>query len=88
MTDTVVRARIELTLKDEANRLFQHMGLTMSDAIRLFLHQAVTEQALPFAVKIPNATTRAAMEAVEQSQGLESVTLEQLAQEWEAECEQ
>ncbi len=87
MTDTIVRARIELALKDEADRLFQRMGLTMSDAIRLFLHQAVTEQALPFAVEVPNATTLAAMEAVEQSKGLESVTLDQLAQEWEAECE-
>ena len=87
MTDTVVRARVELALRDEANRLFQRMGLTMSDAIRLFLHQTVTEQALPFAVKVPNATTLATIEAVEQGKGLESVTLDQLAQEWEAECE-
>ena len=87
MTDTIVCARIELALKNEANRLFQRMGLTMSDAIRLFLHQAVIEQALPFAVKVPNATTLAAMEAVGQSKGLERVTLDQLAQEWEAECE-
>ena len=86
MTDTVIRARVELALKDEANQLFQRLGLTMSDAIRLFLHQAVAEQALPFAVKVPNPTTVAAMEAVEQGEGLETVTLEQLAQEWETEC--
>lgn len=87
MTDTVIRARVDLALKDEANQLFQRLGLTMSDAIRLFLHQAVAEQALPFAVKVPNSTTVAAMQAVEQGQGLETVTLEQLAQEWESECE-
>ena len=87
MTDTVIRARVELALKNKANRLFQRLGLTMSDAIRLLLHQAVAEQALPFAIKIPNPTTLATMEAVEQGKGLEKVTLEQLAQEWEAECE-
>jgi DNA-damage-inducible protein J len=59
----------------------------MSEAIRLFLHQVVVQQALPFPVKSPNATTIAAMEAVQQGKGLETVTLEQLAKEWEAECE-
>jgi DNA-damage-inducible protein J len=86
MSDTVIRARVDLALKDEANQLFQRLGLTMSDAIRLFLHQAVAEQALPFAIKVPNPTTVAAMEAVERGQGLETVTLDQLAQEWETAC--
>jgi len=86
MTDTVIRARVDLALKDEANQLFQRLGLTMSDAIRLFLHQAVAEQALPFAIKVPNSTTVAAIEAVEHGQGLEMVTLDQLAQEWETAC--
>ncbi len=87
MSDTIIRARVDLTLKAEANQLFQRLGLTMSDAIRLFLHQAVAEQALPFAIKVPNPTTVAAMEAVEHGKGLETVTLEQLAQEWETACE-
>jgi DNA-damage-inducible protein J len=34
----------------------------LSDAIRLFLRQVVAQEGLPFEVKIPNATTRAAMQ--------------------------
>ena len=88
MSDSVVRIRIEPALKDEANQLLQSMGLTMSDAIRLFLQQVVARKALPFQVEVPNATTIAAMEAVRQGEGLETVTVTQLATEWEAECEQ
>jgi DNA-damage-inducible protein J len=33
----------------------------MSEAIRLFLHQVVVDQALPFAIKVPNNQIRQAM---------------------------
>jgi DNA-damage-inducible protein J len=38
------------------------MGLSVSEAVRVFLHRVAAEQALPFPIKVPNATTRAAME--------------------------
>jgi len=38
------------------------MGLSVSDAVRVFLMRLVAEQQLPFALKAPNADTRAAME--------------------------
>ena len=37
------------------------MGITVSDAIRMMLVQAVAEKALPFEVKVPNAETVAAL---------------------------
>lgn len=37
------------------------MGLTVSDAVQVFLTRVVAEQQLPFAMKAPNAETRAAM---------------------------
>jgi DNA-damage-inducible protein J len=37
------------------------MGLSVSDAVRVFLTRIAAEQQLPFALKVPNATTRAAM---------------------------
>lgn len=37
-------------------------GLSVSDAIRVFLMRVVAEKQLPFALKVPNAETRAAME--------------------------
>ena len=37
------------------------MGLSVSDAVRVFLMRVVAEQQMPFALKVPNAETRAAM---------------------------
>jgi DNA-damage-inducible protein J len=58
---TVVRSRIEPQLKKRAEKVMRAMGLGMSDGIRLFLTHTVQHQALPFAIKTPNATTRAAI---------------------------
>jgi len=59
---TDVRTRIEPELKEAASKLLAECGLSMSDGIRLFLLQVVTQRGLPFEVKAPNATTIAAME--------------------------
>ena len=59
--DAVVRARIDQATKQEATILFKKMGITVSDAIRMMLVQAVAEKALPFEVRVPNAETAAAL---------------------------
>jgi addiction module RelB/DinJ family antitoxin len=53
MSETVIRSRIDSQTKLEAQALLERFGLTMSDAIRLFLHQVVIEKGLPFEVKLP-----------------------------------
>lgn len=83
MSACVIRSRIDPAVKGEASRLFHEMGLTMSDAIRLFLYQVVAEKALPFSVKAPNAVTVAAMEAADRGEGLEEVTLDDIAKQWD-----
>ncbi len=44
------------------------MGLSMSEAIRMFLKRTSAEHALPFEVRVPNAETKAALEAVERGE--------------------
>ena len=61
--NAVVRARIDSATKQKATQLFHAMGITVSDAIRMMLVQAVAEKALPFEVKSPNAETVAALQA-------------------------
>lgn len=53
MAETVIRSRINADVKLEAQALLAKFGLSMSDAIRLFLHQVVIEKGLPFQVKLP-----------------------------------
>lgn len=59
---TDVRSRIEPEIKNRAAEVLASCGLNLSDAIRLFLRQVVVHDGLPFEVKVPNATTRAAMQ--------------------------
>lgn len=64
-----VRSRIEPDLKEKSVEVLASLGLDLSDAIRLFLRKVVDENGLPFAVKKPNATTRAAMAEAESRSG-------------------
>ncbi|OYW28959.1 MAG: hypothetical protein B7Z44_06450 [Caulobacter sp. 12-67-6] len=63
-----VRARIDADLKRDATAALADMGLTISDAIRLMLVRVAAEKALPFDVRTPNATTRAAIEAADRGE--------------------
>jgi DNA-damage-inducible protein J len=57
-----VRLRLEPELKAIANQVLKDAGLSLSDAIRIFLRQVVAHRGLPFEVKQPNETTLRAME--------------------------
>lgn len=45
---TTLNIRIDEGLKNKANKAFNSMGLDMSSAVKLFLHQTVQENGLPF----------------------------------------
>lgn len=62
-----VNVRMTPETKKQAEELFSSFGITLSDAFNLFLHQAIIEQGIPFAVKrrVPNAVTIAAIEESE-----------------------
>jgi DNA-damage-inducible protein J len=64
VTDTVVRARIDEQVKEEATAVLATLGLTVSDAFRLMMMRIATDKALPFQPLIPNAETIEAMKAV------------------------
>lgn len=58
---TDVRCRIDEDLKDRATAVLNACGLSLSDAMRLFLRQVVTTQGLPFEVRVPSEKTARAM---------------------------
>ena len=59
---TMLHVRVDESTKDEATETLAAMGLSVSDAVRLFLRRVVIEQAFPLELKVPNAETLAAME--------------------------
>ena len=60
-TSTMVHIRVDEQLKAQATETLASMGLTVSDAVRLLLTRVVADQELPFAIRAPNAATRAAI---------------------------
>ena len=65
MTKTAnITIRIDPETKTSAEQLFSSFGITITDAISIFLHKSIMEGGLPFEVKQPrfNAETEAAIE--------------------------
>ncbi len=60
---TVVRARIDEKVKEDAAAVLASIGLTVSDAFRLMMVRIATEKRLPFEPLVPNAETIEAMRA-------------------------
>ncbi len=58
----MVHVRIDRRVKERASKTLAAMGLSVSDAVRVLLTRVAAEKALPFEVKVPNATTAAAMQ--------------------------
>ncbi len=67
--NSVVRARIDTSVKERAADALADMGLSLSDAIRLLLVRVADERRLPFEVKAPNAATRRAIAELEAGGG-------------------
>jgi len=55
--------RLDKQVKADAEKLFNDLGMTLSGAFNIFLHQALLVQGLPFPVRKepPNRKTLAAM---------------------------
>ena len=63
---TMLHVRIDDNIKKQATTALNVMGISVSDAVRLFLNRVVADQAFPFELKVPNTQTRAAMHEAEE----------------------
>jgi len=57
----MIHVRVDEEVKAQATETLSSMGLSVSDAVRVFLKRVVAEKAMPFEVRAPNAETLAAM---------------------------
>jgi len=69
MATTMVHIRVDEKLKQKAGKALAAMGMSLSDAVRLLLVRVAAEQALPFEIRVPNATTVKALQAAEKRKG-------------------
>ena len=74
-TETI-HARIEPALKANAEGILHKIGLSMTDAIRMFLRQVEYHRGLPFEARIPNKETIEAMEELARGEGTRMTSTE------------
>lgn len=68
MDTTNINVRVDSLLKQEAESLFNDLGLNMSTAINMFLRSAINYNGIPFEIKrpTPNIETKAALDEYEE----------------------
>lgn len=71
-----ISVRIDHATKVEAENVFSLMGLSATDAIRMFYRQVIIHHGLPFPAKIPNEETLQAFEELDNGGGKKGQVLE------------
>ena len=64
MATTNLNIRIDKAVKDQAEEIFNELGMNMTTAVNMFLRTAIREHGIPFDLKldVPNETTADAIE--------------------------
>lgn len=68
----VISARVDADLKQSVEQVFDSLGLNITQAITLFFKQVELQHGLPFPVRVPNTTTRAALAEARARENLKS----------------
>jgi DNA-damage-inducible protein J len=67
---TTIQARIDVQSKEQAKKILDFLGLTMSQAITLYLRQIILRRGIPFDIEIPNELTAKVLKDSEKGRGL------------------
>ena len=79
----VIHARIEPETKNAAERVLHRLGLSPTEAIRIFYRQISLRHGLPFSVEIPNELTRLTLEKSRKAEDVERYnTLDDMFASW------
>lgn len=84
MKTSVVHARIEPQTKREAETVLRKLGLTPTEAIRIFYRQISLRRGLPFPVAVPNKLTASTLEKSRQGKDVQHFkSLDEMFESWE-----
>ena len=83
MKTAAVHARIEPQTKEKAEEILRRLGLSPTEAIRIFYRQISLRGGLPFAVEIPNKLTASTLEMSRRGQEVQEFdSLEAMFDSW------
>lgn len=84
MKSATVHSRIQPEIKRQAEDILSRLGLSPTEAIRMFYTQITLRNGLPFDVSIPNEETRKALEDSRHGRNLERFdSTDKLFKSWE-----
>jgi DNA-damage-inducible protein J len=84
MKIAIIHARIEPNTKRNAESMLRTLGLSPTEAIRMFYRQITLRGGLPFAVIIPNKQTAATLKKSRHGEDVEEfANLNQMFKSWE-----
>ena len=66
MSTVPTQIRIDRNIKEQAGALFSGLGLDMSGAVNMFLHQCVLRGGIPFSIEMPHYK-QSALAAIEEA---------------------
>ncbi|MGD8782524.1 MAG: type II toxin-antitoxin system RelB/DinJ family antitoxin [Ignavibacteria bacterium] len=69
-----IQARIDPSVKSEAQKILNKLNISMSEAISIFLTQVSLNKGIPFEVKIPNKLTEETLRKSENGEELHEVS--------------
>ena len=72
---------LDSDMKEQAKSIFKKYGVSLSDAINMFLTQSVLERGLPFDMKIPNDETVQAIIDARNDVNSDKITFEEMKEE-------
>jgi DNA-damage-inducible protein J len=84
MKSAAVHSRIEPEIKNKAESILRRLGVSPTEAIRMFYTQITLRNGLPFTVDIPNKETEEALRDSRRGRNLERFdNVDDLFKSWE-----
>jgi len=84
MKTAIIHARIESDIKQEAEGVLDILGISPTEAIRIFYRQITLRHGLPFAVAIPNECTAYTLKKSRRGNGVQEFeSLDAMFASWE-----
>ena len=85
MKTAMIHARIEPQMKQKAESILKKLGITPTEAIRIFYNQISLRKGLPFSVEVPNKLTQETMRKTEKGIDLQAFdSVDEMFASWES----
>jgi len=82
---SVIHARIDPSTKEATERILESLGMSPTEAIRLFYRQIAMRGEFPLELKVPNAVTTAALSKADAGEEVERFSsTKELFDSWDA----